>query len=84
MVILAGGLFLVGVPISAAVGLVVVGVLGYRESADASELGALLILFGSIVLQAFIYFCVINNRLPRMKKNQSASSTIRTGEEPNP
>jgi hypothetical protein len=80
--ILAGGLFLVGLPISAAVGLVVVGVLGYRESGGASDFGALLILIGSILLQAFIYICIIDRRLPRMKKNSQTSSTINTGQEP--
>jgi hypothetical protein len=80
--ILAGGLFVVVFPAVVAIALLVGGAVTLRGSDDAAGIPGLIMMAGYFLFGAFIWFCIIDRRLPRMEKTALSSQPQNSGREP--
>jgi hypothetical protein len=79
--ILAGGLFVVVFPAAVAVAMLVGGAVTLRGLDDVSGLPGLIMMAGYFLFGAFIWFCIIDRRLPRMRKTAISSQPQDSGRE---
>jgi hypothetical protein len=80
-VILAGGLFFVVIPTLLAIAMLVGGVLIIQGSGDGTDLSTPPMMAGYLLFVAVIWFCIIDRRLPRMKKTALSSQPQDSGGE---
>jgi hypothetical protein len=71
--ILAGGFFSVVLPFLVAVAFLIIGFGIYRESGDFRGIFAPFPFVGIFLFIALIWFCIIDRRLPRLKKTATSS-----------
>jgi hypothetical protein len=79
--ILAGGFFSVVLPFSVAAALLIIGFSIYRETGDFRGIFAPFPFAGIFLFIALIWFCIIDRRMPRMKKTPASSPSSNVGEE---
>jgi hypothetical protein len=81
-VILAGGALLIGNWLYVAFGFVAMSYKGYREPIYGSDPSSFLQTAGVCLFMVLTWLCIIDRRLPRMRKTALSSQPQNSGREP--